>query len=79
MFGPAVTAAIKRHAIAAYPLECCGVVTADGYVPLENVSPEPNDAFDCSEGIEPYVIAGTALAVVHSHTIVPGMRANDWP
>ena len=41
--GPALCAAMSAHAAAAYPGECCGVLTSDGsgalrYVPIDNVA-----------------------------------------
>jgi proteasome lid subunit RPN8/RPN11 len=71
---PATTVAIKSHAVACYPNESCGVVTAAGFVPLENVSPEPRKAFDCAEAAAEYQINGTLLAVVHSHPAGPRDR-----
>ena len=67
LFAPATVAAIQAHAIACYPNEACGVVTVDGFVPLDNVSPEPHLAFDCADACSEYQIDGTLLAVVHSH------------
>jgi proteasome lid subunit RPN8/RPN11 len=67
MFGDDVEQAIREHAMAEYPRESCGVVTAAGYIRLENVSRDPDHTFDCDEQLRPYLAAGTALALVHSH------------
>ncbi len=68
MFDAAALAAARAHAMREFPKESCGVITADGYVPLQNVSAEPTEMFDCVQQLAPYLIAGTALALVHSHT-----------
>lgn len=60
--------AIKAHAEACYPQECCGLVVAGTYYPAENTSETPLESFriapeffaDCEE-------IGTIEAVVHSH------------
>jgi len=67
MFGDAVETAIRIHAMHEYPREACGVVTAGGYEPLENVAVDPEESFDCTEQLQAYLEAGTALALVHSH------------
>jgi proteasome lid subunit RPN8/RPN11 len=67
LFDAAVLADIKAHAIAAYPQESCGIVTATGYVALANTSPDPHHEFDCTAELEPHLAAGAVLALVHSH------------
>jgi cell wall-associated NlpC family hydrolase len=63
-FGFAVDAAIREHALAAYPNEACGLVVNGSYVPLENIAANPRDEFEIApvemlrEGIQ---------AIVHSH------------
>ena len=60
----AVSAAVRADAIARYPQESCGFVTATGYVAKDNVAADPTRSFKIrprewrSSGI---------LAVVHSH------------
>lgn len=67
-FGAAVDAAVREHALAAYPDEACGLVVAGAYVPLENIAADPRTAFEIApvemlrEGIQ---------AVVHSHPDEP--------
>jgi proteasome lid subunit RPN8/RPN11 len=67
-FGPEVDAAIKAHAVAEYPNECCGIVVDGQYIPCKNVHPEPTVFFEIEpEMIKEYrdVIEGVA----HSHTV----------
>lgn len=80
-FPPAVIAAIRYQAQAEWPREACGVVTPDGYVPLRNVDPDPENAFDCTEEVQPYIIAGTIRALVHSHPhpAEGNAKVRDWP
>lgn len=64
---PDVAEAARVHAMAEYPNESCGAVTATGYQPLVNHSTTPTKAFDCNEAIAPLLAAGELLALVHSH------------
>jgi proteasome lid subunit RPN8/RPN11 len=66
MFGDEVTAAIKAHALSQFPREACGVVMPSGYVPLANTHDDPENFFDCTDQVVPYLEEGI-LAVVHSH------------
>lgn len=67
--------AIRAHAVAEYPRECCGLVVVDGrreqYVPCRNEA-LGNDHFELSA--EDYASAedlGRIAAVVHSHPDAP--------
>lgn len=64
---PDVMEAARQHALAAYPNESCGAVTAAGYVPLRNTHPDPRNHFECSAELEPLQMSGALLALVHSH------------
>ncbi|SFB18816.1 C40 family peptidase [Azotobacter beijerinckii] len=64
--------AIRAHAAAEYPAECCGlVVQIDGrpqYIPCRNISGEPGDRFELAP--EDYAAAedlGEIVGIVHSH------------
>jgi len=59
---------IQTHALEEAPNECCGLVTASGYVWCENVADDPKNSFV----LDPRRYAAVAsreeiLAVVHSH------------
>ncbi|WP_050463283.1 C40 family peptidase [Herbaspirillum autotrophicum] len=75
---PATEEAIRAHAIAEYPRECCGLVIiehgVETYVPCRNAAdPEdknahfvlPADEYACAED------KGQIVALVHSHTDEP--------
>jgi cell wall-associated NlpC family hydrolase len=63
-FGFAVEQAAREHAIAAHPHEACGLVVAGAYVPLQNLAPDPEHAFE----IEPAELLREGVqAIVHSH------------
>lgn len=62
-----VAEAARLHAMAEYPNESCGAVTEAGYLPLENRSAKPTEGFDCNEAIEPLLLGGQLLALIHSH------------
>lgn len=64
---PEVIAEIQADAIARYPNESCGAITAQGYIALENHSPTPLTGFDCELACALLVARGELLAVVHSH------------
>jgi proteasome lid subunit RPN8/RPN11 len=67
-FDPDVVHAIKEHAKSEFPKESCGIVTCDGYLPCENIHEDPENAFRIDpEIVTEHTIAGTLLAVVHSH------------
>lgn len=69
MFSPAVDAAIKAHALAEYPKECCGVVNgakeAAAYVALQNIAANPEEEFELPRAA--LIELAPVLAVVHSH------------
>ena len=68
MFSDQVIREIQDHAIAAYPEESCGFVMADGYLPRNNLSPDPLTGFRISPQAWVWAEAkGKILAVVHSH------------
>jgi len=63
-----IKASIERHALEAYPHECCGVIVDGRYIPCRNASDEPTGSFV----IDPadYTAAedaGPIAAIVHSH------------
>lgn len=65
-------AAIRAHAVAEYPRECCGLIIAVGrkeeYVACRNISESPGEQFRLAA--EDWALAedrGRVLAVVHSH------------
>lgn len=64
--------AIRDHAAAEYPRECCGLIVQIGrrqqYIPCRNVSTEPGDRFELAP--DDYAAAedqGQIVGVVHSH------------
>lgn len=88
MFAPEVLSAFQAHAIAAYPQECVGAITADGYLPLENVAVHPEGAvepaewrrrhFDGGDPVIELIADQKLLALVHSHPDGPeGPSAAD--
>jgi proteasome lid subunit RPN8/RPN11 len=70
----ATKAAIQLHAVECFPKEACGIITADGFIALPNRHPDPENFFDCADDAAEYQIAGTLLAVVHSHGARPRQR-----
>lgn len=73
---PETLAAIRAHAVADYPRECCGVVIIvkgrERYMPCRNQADTPNEHFMLSG--QDYANAsdkGELVAVVHSHPDVP--------
>ncbi len=72
---PDVVAAIRAHAVRDYPNESCGAITADGYLPFKNVTQAdpknphsgPRYFFNCDDQMHPLWVAGSLLALVHSH------------
>ena len=61
-------AAMRRHALAAFPEESCGFVLADGrYRPVANVHATPEQAFRVAD--RDYLEAAGARAFVHSHAV----------
>jgi proteasome lid subunit RPN8/RPN11 len=67
---PDVLAAARAHALAEYPMEACGGVTAAGYIPFCNASPDPLNYFECSHEMDPLFEAGELFGLVHSHPMV---------
>lgn len=73
---PEITNAIKQHALEEFPHESCGFVTAAGYVPVENVSSDPQNHFE----VDPadFLANKDALAFVHSHPVADAFEANRY-
>lgn len=71
MFGPDVEAAIRRHALEAFPNEACGLVVDGVYQPAENIAENPHEAFDMDRLL---LLQPGVQAVVHSHPNGP-----DYP
>ena len=69
MFGTKVDAEIRKHALACYPHECCGVVLGGGiYVKMDNVHEDPINSFRMSDSqVIPLLASGRVRAIVHSH------------
>lgn len=60
------TQQIKEHALACYPEEMCGLLTDDGFIPLNNTAENPKKEFRILEqDLIPYL--GHISAIVHSH------------
>jgi proteasome lid subunit RPN8/RPN11 len=59
--------AIKDHALQEYPKECCGFLTPQGYVPVQNVAPDPINDFMVSP--RDYLNTKDKLMIVHSHPV----------
>lgn len=82
-FDPAALAAFKADALARWPHEACGLLTAAGYVPCRNIAADPLIDFRLPE--VDFVAHGPVAAVLHSHThhrnakgavVLGGL---DWP
>lgn len=54
-----------EHFLRVYPYEGVGFLTAAGFVPLENLSEHPEEAFEVAD--EAWLAHAPVLAVVHSH------------
>lgn len=67
MFDAQVTTDAKQHALEEFPKESVGAVYQGRYVPLENVSPTPEESFR----LETY--PQDAEAIIHSHTKTPSL------
>jgi cell wall-associated NlpC family hydrolase len=68
---PAATAAARHHAEIEAPRESVGIVIDDGeYVPLDNVHPDPTQAFAIATADEDRY-RGQVKAVIHSHVLAP--------
>lgn len=63
-----LTNVIGKHALQAYPLECCGVIIGGQYHPCANIASDPADVFEI-DPVELVALAelGDIEAIVHSH------------
>lgn len=62
-----VAEAAHQHALRDFPNEAVGAVTAEGYLPLDNLSKTPTETFNCGGQIDSMVVDGRLLALIHSH------------
>ena len=60
-------AAIAQHAEECYPLECCGVIIDDYYVPCRNIATDKNQFEIHHEDLAKAEDLGEIQAYVHSH------------
>lgn len=67
MFDQEILDAIKKHARQEYPKECCGIITDEGYVPLENIHETPETNFKLPDRIFELLVEDKIKAIVHSH------------
>jgi proteasome lid subunit RPN8/RPN11 len=69
MFGPAVDAAAKSHALSQYPKEACGFVAGakgqEQYVPLQNIAADPANFFKLPD--DALIAHAPVAGVIHSH------------
>lgn len=70
---PAVTEALKQHALDAFPHESCGFITTAGYVRVDNVSSDPENHFEVSPA--DFLAHKDAVAFVHSHPVADAFEA----
>lgn len=73
---PAVLEALRAHAAAEAPRECCGAVVLEGgrqaYVPCRNISPSPRSHFQAHPAdLAAAEARGPVLAYAHSHVGLP--------
>lgn len=68
-----IIAAAHAHALAEFPMEACGVVVGDAYVPMENVAENPERDFTIAKRAYAKV-AKKAQAILHSHP-----NGDPWP
>lgn len=73
---PEITAAIKAHAIEVYPNESCGFITAEGYVPVENIAEDPQNHFKLAPTA--FLTYQNAIAFVHSHPVADCFLAGRY-
>jgi proteasome lid subunit RPN8/RPN11 len=68
MLSDKLRAAVLRHALRAYPEECCGLIVSGRYRPCANSSSTPTEAFSISpEDWAQAEDSGDVEAVAHSH------------
>ncbi len=61
-----IASAIEQHAMARYPLEACGFITDDGYIPCANIHNDPCGSFAVAD--EDYIKYEDSIkGIVHSH------------
>lgn len=59
---------LKELTIAAYPKECCALITDDTVVPIKNISARPSDGFVmCPIELANALDEHTPIAIFHSH------------
>ena len=69
--------AIRQHAAAEYPNECCGVIVQSGhrqsYIPCHNDSGSPGEQFLMRDSdYRAAELQGEVIMIIHSHPDVPG-------
>lgn len=76
-FAPEIIAAMREHALQAFPLESVGFAYADRYVPVENIAKDPEKQFE----VDPVVFLQhrQALAFVHSHPLADAFSRRYKP
>jgi len=63
---------IKLHILEQYPKEACGLLSFEEYIPLNNVSSNPENFFSLNmEEYCKYLVNREELVLIHSHTLKP--------
>jgi len=77
---PEVVSDMQQHALRDFPNEACGVLTVDGYMPLENIADDKLLAGDIDQNlVENLRDTGKLIGIFHSHCDYPGSRAVFGP
>lgn len=75
-FSKKIISLAKKHAVKEYPLESCGLVIKDEYIPCENIAKEPINDFKIDTKL--YIKNNKNIeAIIHSHNNYPHASKKD--
>jgi len=69
--------AIWAHAFDMYPMESCGVIVKDKFIPCKNIALDPYRTFNIDGKLMVYAYNNNLQAVVHSHVDYPFLSKED--
>lgn len=73
--------AFSRHAVSVWPAECCGIISNDKYIPMQNIAEDVFKTFKM-DPVELAKLNGSIHAILHTHpydSANPPKHPAQWP
>ena len=68
---------IWTHVLQMFPMECCGIILHDSYMPCKNIALDPYKTFKIDKHIMVHSYNNGMQAIIHSHIDCPYLSKED--